>query len=265
MLQKISRYLLLFTLLLTPQIHGTNSYFSTSQVLAGSVFSTGYWTTATALHSTITYPHDDSRDLDHDNGKNEAKNPDNQILKLFKWNGHIKGTATDNLSGVDHVEVSIHREILDLYWDGSDWVKGSENSTRVIATGTANWSYQFKNRPAFGIFKIISHAVDKAGNIENSATVIFENSDVPVFDFDLSSDTLLHKITLSVVNQVDEKLNYEIQYLDKGIAGKFGKSESVREFFLGSCSAGGTCTPDPLDVGSTISVTIGSLSKIFIY
>jgi hypothetical protein len=50
----------------------------------------------------------------------------------------IHGTATDNISGVSLVHLTIKRKNDAKYWDGSAWVPGIAVHT---ATGTTNWSY----------------------------------------------------------------------------------------------------------------------------
>ena len=70
-------------------------------------------------------------------------NGDNKIQYTYIWNGKVEGNSSDNFSGIDHVELSIYRSLLDLYWNGSNWVHGSETGTRVIAVGTTSWEYQY--------------------------------------------------------------------------------------------------------------------------
>lgn len=125
--------------------------------------------------SVITYPFN--------------SNGDNEIKYTYLWNGKVEGTASDNLSGINHVELSIYRSLLDLYWNDTDWVKGSETGTRVTATLNSDnsWSYQFNNQPPLGRFLIIAHAFDNAGNQENSATIEFDNEDI--IPSSISSDT----------------------------------------------------------------------------
>ncbi len=63
----------------------------------------------------------------------------------------------------------------------------------------------------------------------------------------------------------DNLLNYEIIYqgnsVQKGIAGKINKEEinnnSVeKQFYLGTCSTGGICTPEIIPIGSTITLNL---------
>ncbi|MDI6791472.1 MAG: Ig-like domain-containing protein, partial [bacterium] len=50
----------------------------------------------------------------------------------------IIGTASDGLSGVNRVEVSIRRGSDNMYWTASGW---SSLQTWLLATGTTNWNY----------------------------------------------------------------------------------------------------------------------------
>jgi hypothetical protein len=164
-------------------------------------------------------------------------------------------------------------------------VVGNEFDTRVLAIGNTNWSYQIPSPPN-GSYKIISHAVDKAGNIENSAVIFFKyqsentNSDITPTpsepEFTLNSNYTTNKITLAATN-ISSPFNYEIIYtgngIEKGIYETATSNEIInsnfsKEFYLGTCSSGGVCTPENITVGSTITVNItGSqnLTKIFTY
>lgn len=76
----------------------------------------------------------------------------------------ITGTASDDLSGVNRVEITIQRDSDGKYWDGATWV-GS--AVWLLATGTTNWLYAFT--PAVGeSYTVQSRATDNAGNVETS-------------------------------------------------------------------------------------------------
>lgn len=223
--------------------------------------------------STITKPWNS----DHDN--------DVDFPIIWLWDGKVEGTASDNFE-LDHVELSIYRQIVDLYWNGNSWVHGTESTVRVNANGTNNWSYQID--PMYiplGKFKIVAHAVDKAGNIENSATIEFENSDNPNIpappvntepQISLSSDYSNHQINLKIDN-ISNEFEYEILYTDndiqKGIFGKVSadqitNSQYSTNIYLGICSAGGACVPDNVPINSEITVNITSsqtFTKTFTY
>lgn len=204
---------------------------------------------------------------------------------IWFWDGKVEGTAHDNFE-LDHVELSIYRQIVGLYWNGSSWINnGTELTTRVRANGTTNWSYQID--PMYiplGKFKIVAHAVDKAGNIENSATIEFENSATPILttststdpEVNLSSDRTNNKINLKI-NNISKPSDYEILYIgngvEKGLVGKITADEIVdskysKDFYLGICSTGGTCVGDDVLSGSNITVNISggqTLTKTFTY
>lgn len=93
----------------------------------------------------------------------------NQTVFSNSWDGTITGTANDNVY-VDHVLLSIKRSSDNTFWNGEEWIEGTENTTRVIASNTNSWFYILSN-PNEDTYTIISHAVDTAGNVENSYSV----------------------------------------------------------------------------------------------
>jgi len=97
---------------------------------------------------------------------------DGGSVETTTFNGLIEGTAADTGSGIDHVLLSIKHEPFNdpastMYWNGSNWV-----GTLVTfkAEGTNTWNYQLPETPE-GIYTISSHAVDKAGNTEDTYTI----------------------------------------------------------------------------------------------
>lgn len=103
---------------------------------------------------------------------------DSSVVYDNGWDGSIAGTATDDRSLVAGVELSIKRDSNGgEYWDGGTWVAGTETSTRVTATGTTSWTYSLSS-PAQDIYTITSHAIDNAGNIEDSysITIVFDKT-----------------------------------------------------------------------------------------
>lgn len=203
---------------------------------------------------------------------------------IWFWNGKVEGTASDGLSGsgIDHVELSIYRHYVDKYWNGSNWVNGTESTVRVLAANTTNWSYEINPiYIPFGKFKIVAHAVDKAGNVENSATIEFEyiqDTPAPTFttDINLSSNHIKNNINLEITN-ISSPLDYEILYtsngLEKGISGHINSDEIIdskysKDFYLGTCSSGGMCTPEIIENGSIITINLtngATLTKTFNY
>jgi len=112
--------------------------------------------------------------------------PDNpQLLVTNDWDGSILGIATDAGSGVKEVLLSIERTIgLDVtYWDGSDWVTGSETTTRVKADGTTSWEYEINGEIEQATYVIKSHGVDELGNTEETTTltIVFDQT-IPQVD-----------------------------------------------------------------------------------
>lgn len=90
------------------------------------------------------------------------------------FSGLIEGTASDNLSGVSKVLLSISHlgfgqdESETKYWDatGSAWV---DTQSIFDANGTTNWNYQLPEGEVLeGFYTITSHAVDNAGNVEST-------------------------------------------------------------------------------------------------
>jgi hypothetical protein len=75
------------------------------------------------------------------------------------------GTASDALSGVQKVELSI-RQGSGNYWDGSAFASAGE--VFWVAAGTTSWSYAFAaaNFPADGSYTMRVRASDNAGNVE---------------------------------------------------------------------------------------------------
>lgn len=224
---------------------------------------------------------------------------DNDIYTVRKvinfWNKEIKGTASDDSSGVDKVELSILHYKLDLfgrqinenYWNGSSWNIGTESTVRVGATGTIGWNYIINDSSLpYGLYKIVSHAIDNAGNIENSATIEFKYIPTsvetitpiptPTTNINISSDDLSNKINLNVTN-ILVPVDYEILYtgngIEKGIFGHINSDEIVdskysKDFYFGTCSAGGNCTPETIETGSIITVNLTNgvnLTKTFNY
>ncbi|OGI29826.1 MAG: hypothetical protein A2288_03645 [Candidatus Moranbacteria bacterium RIFOXYA12_FULL_44_15] len=90
------------------------------------------------------------------------------VVYLSDWNGTLEGTAGDNLSGVQKVELLIKRDVDDVitYWNGADW---QADEKLVLAAGTTSWTYGPLALPLVdGEYSIESHATDNAGNIENT-------------------------------------------------------------------------------------------------
>jgi hypothetical protein len=87
-----------------------------------------------------------------------------------EWDGSISGAASDSHTSVSRVDLSIRRASDGFYWNGTAWVNGSESTTRFTANGTTVWDYTVSS-PLEDSYTIASHAVDVAGNVENSYTL----------------------------------------------------------------------------------------------
>lgn len=96
----------------------------------------------------------------------------------------ITGTASDNLSGISRLELSIQRESDLLYWNGGNWVA---NQTYLSATGTTDWSYKWSASLTDGRYTLNSRATDLANNVQGQPTKI-------IFTYDRALPT-------SVINQ----------------------------------------------------------------
>ncbi len=93
-------------------------------------------------------------------------------IETNEFTGLIEGTASDALSGINHVLLSISHldfgadESETEYWDATNsaWVN---TESMFMATGTESWNYQLSDVPN-GIYNIASHAVDNVGNVEST-------------------------------------------------------------------------------------------------
>lgn len=115
---------------------------------------------------------------------------DNTVLITNAWDGIIEGTASDSISDVASVSLSIKRESDNLYWNGTDWVVGTELATRVLAAGTNSWSYDLGFVPTEDTYTLTSHATDLATNTEDSyqLTIILDKT-IPEVGISLSPTT----------------------------------------------------------------------------
>lgn len=91
---------------------------------------------------------------------------DNEIVYSNSWDGKLSGTASDNLSGVEIVKLSIQNG-SNKYWNGSAW---QTEEFLVEASGINSWDYTLGS-VVEGSYIIKSHAIDNAGNMENTYTL----------------------------------------------------------------------------------------------
>jgi hypothetical protein len=110
---------------------------------------------------------------------------DNGIVYSNDWDGSISGTASDELSGVAGVKVSVQRGSDNKYWDGSGWV---DAEFLVDTEGAETWNYQMSPAPDADSYTIQSHAVDNAGNMEEtySLTIVLDKT-IPEVDLAIDS------------------------------------------------------------------------------
>jgi len=110
----------------------------------------------------------DGANLDFTNPASDINTPtnegDNSIVYSNSWNGEVAGTASDNLSDLEKIQLVIQNGVGE-YWNGTNW---QMDLAYVVATGTATWTYSMSTPPPEGTYTITSHAVDNAGNMESS-------------------------------------------------------------------------------------------------
>jgi hypothetical protein len=97
---------------------------------------------------------------------------------VAKWNAACAsagfcGTASDSLSGVKRVELSLRQVSSGAYWNGSSFTGTSEQF--LTATGTSSWSFPFAGAtfPADGQYTVLVRAVDNANNVETASSRTF--------------------------------------------------------------------------------------------
>lgn len=150
-----------------------------------------------------------------------ANEGDNSIIYSSNWDGSISGTASDDRSGVAGVKLSIQRKSDGEYWTGSTlgWQTQTEEYL-LDASDTDSWSYSGLTSPEDGEYTIKSHAIDNAGNVENtySLTII---SDKTIPEVSLTIDPAnpdgdnnwyisAPTITLKATDANFEKIEYQI-------------------------------------------------------
>ncbi|MFQ5794922.1 MAG: Ig-like domain-containing protein [Candidatus Bipolaricaulia bacterium] len=94
----------------------------------------------------------------------EITAPEDGFASNTLENVEISGTAFDNFSGLQKVEISL-RKFDDAYWNGSEWVI---QATWLESQGTEAWSYTLPMVPVEeGEYWVRSRAWDQNGNIED--------------------------------------------------------------------------------------------------
>ncbi|MBI2310658.1 Ig-like domain repeat protein [Candidatus Collierbacteria bacterium] len=136
---------------------------------------------------------DDATIYDDTNPDSTITDPSNSgtdsTIYTNEWSGLIKGTAIDTLSGVNSIKVSI-KNTAGNYFDGETFAEsGSEILLNATYAG-GNWEYAGLTSPVEGSYTIKSHAIDAAGNIENSykLTVVLDKT-IPEVSISLDPTT----------------------------------------------------------------------------
>ncbi len=91
------------------------------------------------------------------------------------WPGAISGSASDELSGVASVHLTLRRTSDGLYYNGSSW---SATATWSSVSGTAAWSLPFAP-PLETTYHVRSRATDNCGNIQSvldESSFTFDNT-----------------------------------------------------------------------------------------
>lgn len=187
-------------------------------------------------------------------------NGSNSIVYTSSWDGIVEGTALDDRSGINHVDMSIYRASDDTYWNGLSWVAGLETIARITTTGTTDWTYLVIDHSTPTIYTITSHAVDNADNVEDSyvlnivckefQSIQASSISIPSVELTVADDK--KSVSFSVKNiSAFLKLSYELTYESydqlKGAIGSdidiSEKTDFSKEIDLGTCS-NEVCTYD---------------------
>jgi cysteine-rich repeat protein len=99
-----------------------------------------------------------------------ANNGTNSVIYSNSWNGSISGTASDDISGVMGVKVSIQKGSTQ-YFNGSDFIDSDTEILLDTTYLTGTWVYSSLTSPPADSYTIKSHAIDNAGNTENTYTL----------------------------------------------------------------------------------------------
>lgn|GEM_PF-7029839 len=106
------------------------------------------------------------------------ENPNSEsTIYTNAWDGSIQGTASDTLSGVQAVQVSIQNS-LGQFFDGDSFIDTENEILRDTTFSDGNWEYTGLTTPLEDSYIIQSHAIDNAGNIENTyeITIILDKT-----------------------------------------------------------------------------------------
>ncbi|KKS03391.1 hypothetical protein A2W70_00095 [Candidatus Curtissbacteria bacterium RIFCSPLOWO2_02_41_11] len=125
-----------------------------------------------------------------------------------EWDGEIRGTAEDSpSSGINSVLVSIQRDADNKYWDGADDEDGTgwrtsegEFLNDVSAGEDGDWNFDFAFIEPEGAdegYAVRSHAVDNAGNQEDTTEVHFFFERAPVISGETESSVSSSSVTIT--------------------------------------------------------------------
>ena len=91
------------------------------------------------------------------------------------WEGAIAGSASETISEVSWVEITLSQDSSGQYFNGAGW---QDQSVWLTATGTTNWSYPFTPEEE-GTYTVRCRAADDCGNVQteySGATFIYDST-----------------------------------------------------------------------------------------
>ncbi|MGW8185535.1 MAG: Ig-like domain-containing protein [Candidatus Moraniibacteriota bacterium] len=141
---------------------------------------------------------------------------DNETICSNSWDGNVSGTASDDLSGVMGIKLSIQNG-LNKYWNGENW---QDNEILLDASGTISWTYTLTSLGE-DAYTVKSHAVDESGNMEDTYTLtIVLDKTIPEVNLTINPDNTngkndwynsISEITLTAEDNVNlDKIEYQI-------------------------------------------------------
>ena len=134
----------------------------------------------------------------------------------------ICGTASDNDSSIQKVEVSI-RQGAGNYWNGASFSSGTE--VWNLATGTTAWSYGFSAFPADGSYTVRVQTTDTAANAVISSVT---------FTYDTTAPTLATSLASNPVGPANNN--------SPAISGTAEAGSTVKLYTTGACTGAPTAT-----------------------
>lgn len=139
------------------------------------------------------------------------------VVYSNNWEGSVEVSASDDRSGVAGVELSIRKD-GQYYWNGTDWNSTTEEFVST-SWNTSSWVYSLTLFDE-GTYVVRSHAIDNAGNRENTdeVTIIFDKTipqvslsvDPSKPDGDNNWYISTPEITLKAADSNFDRIEYEI-------------------------------------------------------